>query len=45
MRSLLIYPSNVLTKYCTNAETNSFANIYVIPVLDEGNYHSLPALL
>ena len=34
-----------LNKNCANTETHSFANIYAIQIFDEGNNHSLPALL
>ena len=33
------------SKNCTNTETYSFADIYAIRILDEGNNNSLPALL
>ena len=29
---------------CANTETHSFADIYAIRILDEGNNHPLPAL-
>ena len=34
-----------LRKNCANTETHSFANIYASQISDEGNNHSLPALL
>ena len=34
-----------LSKNCANKEAHSFANTYAIRIFDEGNNHSLPALL
>ena len=34
-----------LRKNCANTENHSFANINTIQIFDEGNNHSLPALL
>ena len=33
------------SKNCANRETPSFADIHVIQIFDEGNNHSLPALV
>ena len=33
------------SKNCANTETQSFADIYAIRILDKGNNHSLQALL
>ena len=33
------------SKNCANTETDSFFDIYAIQILDNGNNHSLPALL
>ena len=34
-----------LNKKCDNTVTHSFANIYANRISDEGNNHSVPALL
>ena len=34
-----------LSKKCANTETHSFADMYAIRILDEGNNYSSPALL
>ena len=42
MSSWLIYAPYFFSKNCANTETLSFADIYALRILDEGNNHSLP---